>query len=171
MRNGLFALLIAGCGPNATFTGDASQTVDAPLAGIREELARLGLPDVAIRTAVRTGDTPQGERARLRRKPPLGVDAMTDLYRRYEAEKRRRGVIDFDDLLWLCVRHRPLRSYITVLFPIANGFIVPQFFEEYDGMPLALAISMAVFVASAWLARLIARQGDNPSISQRNPVP
>ncbi|MFM9878346.1 MAG: hypothetical protein ACKVOG_10970 [Rhodoglobus sp.] len=62
-------------------------------------------------------------------------------------------------LLWLCVRHRPPRSYITVLFPVANGIIVPQFFEEYDGMPLALAISMLVFVASAWLARLIARQG------------
>lgn len=74
-------------------------------------------------------------------------------------------------LLWLCVRHRPLRSYITVLFPIASGIIVPQFFEEYDGMPLALAISMVVFVASAWLARLLARQGDIPSISQRNPVP
>ncbi|HQI65430.1 MAG TPA: hypothetical protein PLJ54_03535 [Rhodoglobus sp.] len=80
-------------------------------------------------------------------------------------------------LLWLCVRHRPLRSYITVLFPIANGFIVPQFFEEYDGMPLALAISMVVFVASAWLARLIARQGaaaaetpNDPPFPSKTPV-
>jgi hypothetical protein len=57
---------------------------------------------------------------------------------------------------WLLVRHRPARSYITVLFPLANGFILPQFFTEYTGMPAALAISMAVFVASAWVARLIA---------------
>ena len=43
--------------------------------------------------------------------------------------------------------------------PLPNGVIVAQFFEEYDGMPLALAIAMVVFVASAWLARLIAQQG------------
>ena len=57
---------------------------------------------------------------------------------------------------WLVVRHRPLRSYVTVLFPLANGVIVPQFFSEYSQMLPALAISMAVFVASAWLARLLA---------------
>ena len=30
----------------------------------------LGLPDVGIRDAVRTGDTPQAERERMRRQPP-----------------------------------------------------------------------------------------------------
>jgi len=59
-------------------------------------------------------------------------------------------------LCWLLVRHRPARSYITVLFPLANGFIVPQFFTEYTGMLAAIAISMAVLVASAWLARFLA---------------
>lgn len=59
-------------------------------------------------------------------------------------------------LCWLLVRHRPLAAYLTVLFPLANGFILPQFFSEYSGMPVAIAISMAVFVGSAWLARLIA---------------
>ncbi|CAN5200039.1 hypothetical protein BH11ACT4_BH11ACT4_00860 [soil metagenome] len=59
-------------------------------------------------------------------------------------------------ICWLLVRHRPPAAYLTVLFPIANGMIIPQFFGEYSGMPLALAISMAVFVGSAWLARLIA---------------
>lgn len=57
---------------------------------------------------------------------------------------------------WLLVRHRPLRSYLTVLFPIANGVIIPRFFSEYSQMVPALAISIAVFVASAWLARLLA---------------
>ncbi|CAN5289652.1 hypothetical protein BH11ACT5_BH11ACT5_14860 [soil metagenome] len=59
-------------------------------------------------------------------------------------------------LCWLLVRHRPARSYITVLFPLANGFIVPQFFTEYTGMLAAILISMAVLVASAWLAKLLA---------------
>jgi hypothetical protein len=59
-------------------------------------------------------------------------------------------------LCWLLVRHRPLRSYVTVLFPIANGFVIPHFFLEYSGMPLALAISMCVFVGSAWIARALA---------------
>jgi DNA helicase II / ATP-dependent DNA helicase PcrA len=35
----------------------------------------------------------------LGRKPPLGVEAMAELYRRYEADKRKRGIVDFDDLL------------------------------------------------------------------------
>jgi hypothetical protein len=39
---------------------------------------------------------------------------------------------------------------------LANGLVLPHFFVEYSGMPAALAISMAVFVVSAWLARLIA---------------
>lgn len=57
---------------------------------------------------------------------------------------------------WMLVRHRPLRSYVTVLFPLANGFILPNFFTEYPGMLPALVISGLVLVASAWLARLIA---------------
>ena len=57
---------------------------------------------------------------------------------------------------WLLVRHRPLVSYSTVLLPLANGIIIPRFFMEYSGMPLALVISMTVFVGSTWLARLIA---------------
>ncbi len=40
----------------------------------------------------------------LGRKPPLGVEAMASIYARYEAEKKKRGIVDFDDLLVLCVR-------------------------------------------------------------------
>ena len=56
--------------PLKALSNDIHLNLEAPLAGIREELARLGLPDVAIRTAVRTGDTPQGERAAIRKHPP-----------------------------------------------------------------------------------------------------
>src|SRR5438105_4581592 len=36
------------------------------------------------------------------RRPPIPGSAMADLYERYGAEKRRRGLVDFDDLLLLC---------------------------------------------------------------------
>ena len=50
--------------PLKALSNDIHLNLEAPLEGIRAELARQGLPDVAIRTAVRTGDTPQSERAR-----------------------------------------------------------------------------------------------------------
>ncbi len=56
--------------PLKALSNDIRLNLEAPLAGIREELASLGLPDVNIRTAVRTGDTPQRERALSRRNPP-----------------------------------------------------------------------------------------------------
>lgn len=56
--------------PLKALSNDIRINLEAPLAGIREELAAMGLPDVDIRTAVRTGDTPQAERALTRRKPP-----------------------------------------------------------------------------------------------------
>ena len=59
-------------------------------------------------------------------------------------------------LCWLSVRHRPPRSYLTVLFVVANGVVIPQFFDEYSGMLPALAISMTVFVGSAWAAAFLA---------------
>ena len=38
------------------------------------------------------------------RKPALTLSVMASLFERYEEEKRRRGVVDFDDLLLLCAR-------------------------------------------------------------------
>ena len=56
--------------PLKALSNDIRLNLEAPLAGIREELAKLGLPDVEIRTAVRTGDTPNAERQRALCKPP-----------------------------------------------------------------------------------------------------
>ncbi|MEO7386301.1 MAG: DEAD/DEAH box helicase [Gammaproteobacteria bacterium] len=54
--------------PLKALSNDIRKNLDEPLAGIRE---RLSVFDHAeIRTAVRTGDTPQAERARMRRTPP-----------------------------------------------------------------------------------------------------
>ncbi|MEJ5207910.1 DEAD/DEAH box helicase [Denitratimonas sp. CY0512] len=56
--------------PLKALSNDIRLNLEGPLAGIGEELAALGLPDPGIRAAVRTGDTPQNERAALRRLAP-----------------------------------------------------------------------------------------------------
>src|SRR5690606_9866763 len=56
--------------PLKALSNDIHVNLEAPLAGVREALAALGLPDVTIRTAVRTGDTSQAERAALRKQAP-----------------------------------------------------------------------------------------------------
>ncbi|WP_321813066.1 MULTISPECIES: DEAD/DEAH box helicase [unclassified Paraburkholderia] len=64
------ATLVVYVSPLKALSNDIRLNLERPLEGIGEELARLGLPGVAIRAAVRTGDTPQPERAALRRRPP-----------------------------------------------------------------------------------------------------
>jgi len=54
--------------PLKALSNDIHKNLDEPLAGIREELGALSPLD--IRAAVRTGDTPAGERSKMRRKPP-----------------------------------------------------------------------------------------------------
>src|SRR6266700_8090339 len=55
--------------PLKALSNDIRKNLERPLAGIQEELQLLGLPDVEIRTWVRTGDTPSGERLAMRRCP------------------------------------------------------------------------------------------------------
>ncbi|HEX6136446.1 MAG TPA: DEAD/DEAH box helicase [Casimicrobiaceae bacterium] len=67
--------------PLKALSNDIQKNLAAPLAGIRGELAALGLPDVDIRTLVRTGDTPQHERESMRRRPPhIVVTTPESLY-------------------------------------------------------------------------------------------
>lgn len=56
--------------PLKALSNDIHRNLELPLAGIRENLRRSGLPDVDIRALVRTGDTPSSERERMRRRPP-----------------------------------------------------------------------------------------------------
>jgi len=56
--------------PLKALSNDIRKNLDEPLAGIRDALLAMGLPDVGIRSAVRTGDTPAQERERMRRTPP-----------------------------------------------------------------------------------------------------
>src|ERR1700730_5477654 len=67
--------------PLKALSNDIHRNLEAPLEGIRAELAALGLPDIDIRTVVRTGDTSQSERARIRRKAPhIVVTTPESLY-------------------------------------------------------------------------------------------
>ncbi len=67
--------------PLKALSNDIQRNLEAPLAGIRESLKAQGLPDVDIRTWVRTGDTPPGERDRMRRRPPhIVVTTPESLY-------------------------------------------------------------------------------------------
>jgi ATP-dependent Lhr-like helicase len=67
--------------PLKALSNDVRINLEAPLNGIRDELMALGLPDVEIRSTVRTGDTPQAERDRMRRQPPhIVVTTPESLY-------------------------------------------------------------------------------------------
>ena len=67
--------------PLKALSNDIQRNLEAPLAGIRAALKAQGLPDVEIRTWVRTGDTPPGERQRMHRRPPhIVVTTPESLY-------------------------------------------------------------------------------------------
>ncbi|MEP7044717.1 MAG: DEAD/DEAH box helicase [Dokdonella sp.] len=77
--------------PLKALSNDVRVNLEAPLAGIRDELLRLWLPDVEIRTCVRTGDTPQAERDKMRRRPPhIVVTTPESLYILLGSESGRR---------------------------------------------------------------------------------
>ena len=77
--------------PLKALSNDIQRNLEAPIAGIREELAAQGFPDVEIRTLVRTGDTPQSERASMRRRPPqIVVTTPESLYVLLGSESGRK---------------------------------------------------------------------------------
>jgi ATP-dependent Lhr-like helicase len=62
--------LVVYVSPLKALSNDIRINLQMPLEGIARELAQRGLPPLDIRTAVRTGDTTQQERAALRKRPP-----------------------------------------------------------------------------------------------------
>ena len=81
--------------PLKALSNDIHLNLDAPLAGIRAQLQAMGLPDVEIRTALRTGDTPQAERALLRKRSPhILVTTPESLYVLLGSESGRRMLAD-----------------------------------------------------------------------------
>jgi ATP-dependent Lhr-like helicase len=86
IRQGLAAPLpdetqVVYVSPLKALSNDIQRNLEVPLAGIREELRAQGLADVEIRAWVRTGDTPSGERDKMRRRPPhIVVTTPESLY-------------------------------------------------------------------------------------------
>ena len=77
--------------PLKALSNDIHKNLEEPLTGIRQELAALGFPEVEIRTLVRTGDTPQADRDRMRRKPPhILVTTPESLYILLTSESGRK---------------------------------------------------------------------------------
>ncbi len=56
--------------PLKALSNDIRKNLQQPIMGIRDQLLMHGLADVDLQTAVRTGDTPAAERARMVRRPP-----------------------------------------------------------------------------------------------------
>ena len=77
--------------PLKALSNDIQKNLQEPLGGIRCELLELGLPDAPIRAVVRTGDTPQSERARMRKRPPhILVTTPESLYILLTSDSGRR---------------------------------------------------------------------------------
>ncbi|MET1027259.1 MAG: DEAD/DEAH box helicase [Dongiaceae bacterium] len=96
VRQGLEAPLpdatqIVYVSPLKALSNDIQRNLEAPLAGIRAALQARGLPDVDIRTWVRTGDTPPSERQRMHRHPPhIVVTTPESLYILLGSESGRK---------------------------------------------------------------------------------
>ena len=64
------AVRVVYVSPLKALSYDIERNLEAPLRGIGEWAGRLGEPPVAIRTMVRTGDTPPAARQAMARQPP-----------------------------------------------------------------------------------------------------
>jgi len=76
--------------PLKALSNDVQKNLAEPLAEIRRTLEQLCLPDVEIRTLVRTGDTPAPERQGMVRRPPhILVTTPESLYLILTSERAR----------------------------------------------------------------------------------
>ena len=79
--------------PLKALSTDIHRNLEVPLAGIAALAAEEGLDLEPIRTAVRTGDTPAGERAQMmRRRPHVLVTTPESLFILLTAERGRRAL-------------------------------------------------------------------------------
>ena len=86
--------------PMRALSHDIHQNLEAPLREIQALAAEEGSPVPEIRTAVRTGDTPQAERARMLRKPPhILVTTPESLYLLLTAARSRERLRGVDTVI------------------------------------------------------------------------
>lgn len=83
--------LVVYVSPLKALSNDIQINLQTPLAGITEQLRRLGLPELVISTAVRTGDTPQKDRTSMRKRAPhILVTTPESLYVLLGSDSGRR---------------------------------------------------------------------------------
>jgi ATP-dependent Lhr-like helicase len=76
--------------PLKALSNDVQKNLAEPLEEIRAGLAAQGLPDVEVRTLVRTGDTPQADRQAMVKQPPhILVTTPESLYLILTSERAR----------------------------------------------------------------------------------
>src|SRR5207248_11328204 len=76
--------------PLKALNNDVERNLQLPLAGIRAQARAARDPLPAIRVAVRTGDTPSGDRERMVRRPPqVLITTPESLYLMVTAERAR----------------------------------------------------------------------------------
>ena len=86
--------------PLKALSNDIDRNLQLPLSGIRDRLLEAGLADVEISTAVRTGDTSQSDRARMRQHPPhILVTTPESLYILLTSESGRRMLTTVRDVI------------------------------------------------------------------------
>jgi len=77
--------------PLKALSNDIQKNLQEPLAGIQNELRKLGHDEINIRTMVRTGDTPASERTAMTKRPPhIIVTTPESLYILLTSEGGRR---------------------------------------------------------------------------------
>ncbi len=72
------------------------------VAGVPVTVAQLAAEIEWAKARLVGPDDYAGAAAAARRRPPAAAERVADLYRRYEDDKRRARMVDFDDLLRLC---------------------------------------------------------------------
>lgn len=77
--------------PLKALSNDIERNLQVPLRGISQKLKEAGHPEVQIKVAVRTGDTPQDERTAMTKKPPhILVTTPESLYLLLTSQNGRR---------------------------------------------------------------------------------
>ncbi|MGS0542627.1 DEAD/DEAH box helicase [Pseudomonas parakoreensis] len=83
--------LVVYVSPLKALSNDIRINLQNPLAGISEQLRQMGLAELQITTAVRTGDTPQKDRAAMRKSAPhILVTTPESLYVLLGSESGRK---------------------------------------------------------------------------------
>ncbi len=106
--------------PLKALNNDIERNLEAPLMGIREEAHRDGLKFPPIRTAVRTGDTPQHKRAAMLRHPPdILITTPESLYLMLTSAQARKifttiRYVIVDEIHSLCGNKRGVHLSITL---------------------------------------------------------